>query len=232
MKYNNLILIGTSHIAKQSLEDVERTIKEEHPDIVALELDKRRLYCLLNTASNKITIHDIKRIGIKGFIFSVIGAWAEKKLGKIVGIAPGSEMKLAVQLARKNRIKVALIDQDIEITLRRFSKALTWGEKWNFLVDIAKNIFSAKNPMEFDLTKVPDKKTIKKLVDKVKERYPNIYIVLIEERNEVMAKNLKKLIDENQDKKILAIIGAGHEEEILNMIKNPSISYSFSVGKQ
>ena len=227
MNYKNLMVIGTSHIAKQSLEDVKNAIEGWKPDIVALELDKRRLYSLFRKPG-KIRIYDIKRVGIKGFIFSLIGAWAEKKLGNMVGVAPGSEMKSAVRLARKNNIKIALIDQDIEITLKRFSKSLTWKEKWNFFEDILKAIFARKNVMEFDLTKVPSKKVIKKLVDKVKERYPNVYKVLIEERNEVMANNLHRIMSEYPDKKILAIIGAGHEEDILGLIKKPSINYSFT----
>ena len=44
LKYKNLIIIGTSHIAKQSLEEVQRTIEKEKPEIIALELDKKRLY--------------------------------------------------------------------------------------------------------------------------------------------------------------------------------------------
>jgi len=229
MEYRNLTIIGTSHIAKQSLEDVEKAIIDGKPDIIALELDKRRLYSLFKEPS-KIRIYDIKRVGIKGFVFALIGAWAEKKLGKIVGVAPGSEMKKAVRLAKKNKIKLALIDQDIEITLKRFSKSLTWKEKWNFIVDIIKAIFIRKEVITFDLTKVPSKKVVKKLVGQVKKRYPNIYKVLIEERNEVMANNIKKIMETYTDKKILVIIGAGHEDDILELIKKPSISYSFRVG--
>tara|TARA_Y100000031_G_scaffold149205_1_gene186627 strand:+ start:487 stop:1152 length:666 start_codon:yes stop_codon:yes gene_type:complete len=221
--------MGTSHIAKQSLEDVEKEIENKKPDIIALELDRRRLYSLFKKPG-KIRIYDIKRVGIKGFIFSLIGAWAEKKLGKIVGVAPGSEMKKAAGLARNYDIKIALIDQDIEITLKRFSKSLTWKEKWNFIVDVLKAIFVRKKIIEFDLTKVPSKKVIKKLVGQVKKRYPNIYKVLIEERNHVMADNIKKIMETYPDKKILAIIGAGHEDDILEMIKKPSISYSFKIG--
>ena len=231
MKYQNLTIIGTSHIAKQSLLEVERAIEESKPDIVALELDSKRLYSLMNREKSKISIYNIRRVGLKGFIFSLIGAWAEKKLGKLVGVAPGSEMKKAIMLARKNKLKIALIDQDIEITLRRFSKALTWKEKWNFIADIVKQIFAGNREIEFDLTKVPDRKTIRKLIGKVKIRYPNIYKVLIEERNEVMAKNLEKIMEEHQDKKILAIIGAGHEEDIIDIIKKPQISYSVKIGQ-
>lgn len=229
MKYGDLTIIGTSHIAKQSLDEVERAINVEKPDIIALELDRRRLYSLFKKPG-RIRIYDIKKIGIKGFVFSLIGAWAGKKLGKMVGVMPGSEMKKAVKLAKKNKIKIALIDQDIEITLRKFSKSLTWKEKWNFFADVVKAVFSKKKTIEFDLTKVPSKKVIKKLVGQVKKRFPNVYNVLIEERNHIMAENLRKIMEMHPDKKILAIVGAGHEDDILNLIKSPSISYSFSVG--
>ncbi len=229
MNYKNLTIIGTSHIAKQSMEEVEKAIEEGKPDIIALELDKRRLYSLFKK-QGKIRIYDIRRIGFKGFVFSLIGAWAEKKLGQIVGVAPGSEMKKAVRLAKKHNIRITLIDQDIEITLKKFSKSLTWREKWNFFVDIVKAIFVRKKVIEFDLTKVPSKKVIKKLVKEVKERYPNVYKVLIEERNHIMAENIKKLMEMGPEKKILAVIGAGHEDDILELIKKPSISYSFKVG--
>lgn len=229
MKYNNLTITGTSHIAKQSLDEVERTINGEKPDIIALELDRRRLYSLFKKPG-RIRIYDIKKIGIKGFVFSLIGAWAEKKLGKMVGVMPGSEMKKAVKLAKKNKIKIALIDQDIEITLRKFSKSLTWKEKWNFFADVVKAVFSRKKTIEFDLTKVPSKSVIKKLVGQVKKRFPNVYNVLIEERNHIMAENLRKIMERHPGKKILAIVGAGHEEDIINLIKKPSISYSFRIG--
>ena len=229
MDYKNLTIIGTSHIAKQSLDEVGKAVVDGKPDIIALELDRKRIYSLFKKPG-KIRIYDIKRVGIKGFIFSLVGAWAEKKLGKIVGVSPGSEMKKAVRLARKYNIKIALIDQDIEVTLKRFSKSLTWKEKWNFIADILKAFFAKKKVIEFDLTKVPSKKVIKKLVGRVKKRYPNIYKVLVVERNHVMAENIKKLMESYPDKKILAIIGAGHEDDILELIKRPSISYSFKIG--
>ena len=230
MECNNLTIIGTSHIAKESLEEVEKAIEEKSPDIIAIELDKNRLYGLFKKPG-KIRFHDIKRVGFKGFIFSIIGAWAEKKLGSMVGVTPGSEMKRAVILAKEKNIKIALIDQDIEITLKRFSKSLTWREKWNFIADIFKGFFGRKTDLgfEFDLSKVPSKKVIKQLIEKVRQRYPNIYRVLIEERNVVMAENLKRIMSRHPDKKILAIIGAGHEEEILQLIKKIDTSYSFSI---
>ena len=62
MQYKNLILLGTSHIAKQSLDDVKRVIEEKKPDIVALELDQRRLYALLHKKEKRISIYNIHQI--------------------------------------------------------------------------------------------------------------------------------------------------------------------------
>ncbi len=41
--------------------------------------------------------------------------------------------------------------------------------------------------------------------------------MLIKERNEFMAKNLAMLM--KKEEKVLAIVGAGHEDEIINVIK-------------
>ncbi|MBS3105575.1 TraB/GumN family protein [Candidatus Woesearchaeota archaeon] len=229
MKYKNLVFLGTSHIAKQSLGEVKKHIEEEKPSIIALELDRKRLQALMSKAQRKIELGSIRSIGLKGFLFSLFGAWAERKLGKLVGIAPGSEMKEAVKIARREKIEIVLIDQDIEVTLQRLSKAITWKEKFNFLADLFKALFIRKNEIEFDLTTVPDKKIIRKLTSSLKERYPNFYKVLIEERNAVIAHNIRKLMMSNS-KKILVILGAGHVDEVLELVKEPEISFSFSVG--
>ncbi len=216
MEYKNLTIIGTSHIAQESVDKVKKTIEDENPDIVALELDYKRLPAL-EKQGKKNYFAILRSVGLKGFLFSLLGGWAERKLGKIVNVKPGTEMLAAVKIARKNNLKLALIDQDIEITLRRFSKAITWKEKFRFVVDFLKAPFS-KRKISFDLRKVPSKKLIKTLIDEVKKKYPNLYGVLIEERNIVMAKTLHSLMKTNE--KIVAVVGAGHEEEIIEMIKS------------
>lgn len=230
MKHKNLVFLGTSHIAKQSLDEVKKLIEDEKPDIIALELDSKRLSVLMDNGKRKIQVRSIRKIGVKGFLFSLFGAWAEKKLGKVVGVAPGSEMKQAITIAKKDNIKIALIDQDIEITLRRLSSSLSWKEKMNFAADIFKAMFLKGEKIEFDLSTVPSKKVIKKLTGRLKERYPNLHKVLIEERNTVIAENISRLMNAEPDKKILVILGAGHIDDVLNLVKEQGISYSFSVG--
>ncbi|MBI2131020.1 TraB/GumN family protein [Candidatus Woesearchaeota archaeon] len=222
MDYKNIVFLGTSHISKESYEEVTSSISSAMPDIVAVELDKKRAYALMSKSKPSYGLSNIRRIGVKGYIFALLGSWAEKKLGELTGFSPGSEMKEALRLAKEKGIPIALIDQDIEVTLKRLSKYLSWKEKFNFLIDILKAVILRKSEFQFDLNKVPEKEVIKKLLDKVRTRYPNVYRVLIAERNRHMYKALKKLAEENPKKKILAIMGAGHVDDIRSMIKSRS----------
>ena len=215
--FENLILIGTSHIAKESIKEVEKIINLEKPDVVALELDKARYYNLLNKDNRKKAgIKELKAVGLKGFLFAKIGEYAEKKLGGMVGVSPGDEMLKAAETATGNKCKVALIDQKIEITLKNFSNEITWRENFRFFLDLVKGVISTEK-IKIDLTKVPEKELIKKLLDLTKKRYPNFYKVLVSDRNKFMAKKLFKLM--RNYNKIVAVVGAGHEDEIAEEIK-------------
>ena len=216
--YKNLYVLGTSHISIDSINQVTRFIEENKPEIVAIELDRNRLKSLFHKQEPRIS--DMMQLGVKSFLINLIGHYIEKKLGKMVGVSPGSEMKTAVKLAKKHNLKLALIDQDITITLKKLSKSITWKEKFRFLKDILKGLILRKSDMpQFDLKKVPPKKLINMMMKKVKQDYPNVYNVLIEERNNIMSENLFKLMNINEKDKIFAIVGAGHEEDIIKIIK-------------
>jgi len=54
-----------------------------------------------------------------------------------------------------------------------------------------------------DLSKVPEKELIRKLMKQLQQRYPNIYRTLVKERNTVMANNLYKIMLAEPDKRYL-----------------------------
>ncbi len=214
----NLTIIGTSHIASQSIKEVEESILTIKPTIIAIELDPARLHALM-AKKRRLHLSDIRSIGIKGFFFNLIGGYVERKLGKLVGVSPGSEMKKAIELAKQTNAKLALIDQDISITLKKLSKRITWKEKGRFLYDFIASFF-VKQKINFDLTKVPEKKIIDKLTSKLKKKYPSIYLTLIEERNNIMAQNLYNIMQLHKEEPIVAVVGAGHEDTIIDLIKH------------
>lgn len=216
-RYKNLTIIGTSHISIQSIKEVKEVILKEKPEIVAIELDKSRFITLMNNKREKLKLKDIFHIGLKGYLFNLAGAWIENKIGNLVGVSPGSEMKIAVITARSIKSSIVLIDQDIRVTLKRLSNGITWKERFRFFNElIISLLFKRKQKFPFDLKKVPEEKIIKKITLQMKERYPSIYRVLIKERNDIMAKRLYTLM--TNKKSIVAIIGAGHESDIISLI--------------
>jgi pheromone shutdown-related protein TraB len=215
--YKNVKLLGTSHIAKESINKIIEEFSSFNPDIVCVELDHKRLHSLLSNAKPDRSLRGIKHYGLQGYLFAIIGGYIQEKLGNVVGVKPGSDMLTAVNLAKTNEKILHLIDQDIEVTLKRFSKAFTWKEKFRLIGDIIRAPFSKK--MQIDLQKVPKEELINKLMGDLKIRYPNLYSVLIDERNKYMAKNIYKIMSKNENKKIFVVIGAGHEKELLQLIK-------------
>lgn len=220
-------IVGTSHIARESIEEVSQTLLRENPDIVAVELDPQRLYALQNRQRKQhhhFSMYGIKKVGVKGFLFALIGSWISQKLGKMVGVMPGEDMLTAIKIAQAHNLEVALIDQPIDITLKKLSQRLRWREKWHFITDLLKALFFKEKELQnlglktFDLRTVPSKVVIKKLIERVRERYPTLYSVLIAERNTYMAQRLKQLQIQSPEKKIVVVVGAGHEDEIRRLL--------------
>ena len=215
--YKNVRLIGTSHIARQSIKKITEVFDSYSPDILCVELDKKRLHALLTDQKPNYSLSGIRQYGLQGYLFAVIGGFIQRKLGNVVGIKPGSDMLTAVNLAKNTNKQLMLIDQDIEITLKRFSKRFSAKEKFRLLGDMLKAPFSEK--MKIDLNSVPQEKLVQTLMSQLKERYPNLYDVLITERNHVMSRNIYNIMSKNPEKKVLVVIGAGHEKELLKLIK-------------
>ena len=172
---------------------------------------------MLNPDKAKTSFRDIKSVGLKGWLFGMVGAWIEKKLGKRVGVFPGEEMIKAVKAAQDINANIAVIDRPIQITLKRFGKALSWKEKGRFVVDAFKGLFGKR--IKFDISRIPSENVVKELIDEVRCRYPNVYKVLIEERNVFMAKQIVKFLHKFPDSKIVVVVGIGHEKGLRDLLK-------------
>ncbi len=212
--FRNLIILGTSHIAIESVNDVRQLIEMIKPEVIALELDIMRFKKLISNQKTKISFKDLLT---QGSLLNSLGALIERKLGEKVGISPGEEMKTAINLAKKYNIKIYLIDQPVQITFKRLSEEITLKEKIRFFIDILASLIFPGKKIKIDLTQVPEKKLIKRIIKELKKKYPNVYKVLIQERNIFMVKQLIELIKLN--KKTLVIVGAGHEDDLIKILK-------------
>ena len=215
-------ILGTNHVSIQSVKDIENAYESFEPDIIAVELDQQRLQQLLHPPKDKgsIDLRLVRKLGIRGFLFAMGARYAQRKLGNKVGVKPGSEMLAAVKTARKHKKTLSLIDRSIDKTIRKLMKELTWKEKRRFAYDLLFGKYSKKLKVQLDISSVPPGELIDTLMEQVKDRYPTVYRVLVEERNHYMAKQLIVLHKRSPEQKILAVVGAGHKkemEELLNV---------------
>jgi pheromone shutdown-related protein TraB len=212
----NIYLIGTAHVSKDSIEEVEKIISSVSPEGIAVELDDRRFFSLISNEEKKVDLKKVLKEGnfIKFFIYLIL-ANSQKKIGESLGIKPGSEMKKAIDIASRYGLPIYLIDRDINITLSRLMDRMTFKEKIKIFWEL---LNSDEGDLEIDddllkeMVENPEKFT--KLL---KEMSPTIYEVLVDERDRFMAKRLFELSKGKNS--LVAVVGAGHVEGIVRYLK-------------
>lgn len=224
LKYQNLTIVGTNHVSKDSITEIQDVMKQGF-SAVAIELDKKRLYALLHPSSDngRFNLSMIFKVGFKGFLFAILGRMVQKNIGKKMNVEPGSDMLEAYMQAKKAECKIFLVDQEIDIVLKRISKEITFKEKMRFFKDLFYSFLFPKkyakkyNLENFNFGKVPDSVVIEELLKVMKNDYPSVHKILVEDRNKLMAKRIYRLM--NTQFSVLAVVGAGHEQEIINILK-------------
>ena len=228
LKINDrIILIGTAHISKDSVKEVKEVIEEYKPDIVAVELCKKRYKALIhkdkweNTPITSILRSNrVYLILVQTFLSSI-----QRKLGKKYGVEPGSEMLAALKEADKKNIKVALIDRDISVTLRRAWRKMGISEKlrlsWEFMKALVG--YDSEELDELDLKELMKQDVISSLMKEFSKIAPSVSNVLIHERDRYIA---KKILDESTKGRVVAVVGAGHIEGIKALLTKKKLNFN------
>jgi pheromone shutdown protein TraB len=214
--WKNVSIVGSSHIAAESVREIKRTLQVQQPAIVCVELDPARANALMRNEKSSLSPLLVFRVGVAGYFFVLIGRMVQQKLGDVVGLSAGADMKMAIEYAQKQKITLALIDQPIEITLQDLSKKFTWREKLRLLSDTVfpPHIEEIDALKRHDLRRVPSAKIIVPLLAFLAKRYPGLYAAIIGKRNSYMAKKLYLLHTQSPAVPIVAVMGAGHVEGV------------------
>jgi len=203
----NLRLLGTAHISTKSVEAVKQQIEDYKPDVVAVELCKSRYDSLIT--GRRLDKEGLLKVIKEGkaplVLLQSLLAAEQRKLGLDEGQQPGAELLEAVNLAEALGLQVELIDRDIQVTLRRAWRKMKFREKFKILFSM---LGEEDDDVEVDLDEILESRDIlTDLMNELREFSPGAGEVLIDERDEYLAQNILN-IDAN--KKILAVVGAGH----------------------
>ena len=221
---DNIILVGTAHISKESVEEVKKTIEENKPDIVAVELCNRRYEAITkkdkweNTPITALLKSNNAYLMLAQTFLSSI----QRRLGKEYGVEPGSEMIAAMKEAEKHNIKVALVDRDISVTLKRAWRKMGIREKFRLVWEFMKAIigYDEEELEELDLKEIMDQDVISAMMEEFGQIAPSVADVLIHERDKYIA---KKILEESKKGKVVAVVGAGHLKGIKKYLEEKKL---------
>jgi pheromone shutdown-related protein TraB len=211
-----IILVGTAHISRDSIELVRLVIEEESPDGVCVELDEKRFKALADR--NKFAALDIKEVirkkQLSTLLINLMLSAYQKKLGRHLGVLPGTELLAAAQLAEAKHIPVHLSDRDVRVTLRRAWHATSFIKKSYLLASIFTSLFDRTEITEEKLAELKSKDVLSELMNELGAMMPDLKRVIIDERDIFLAEKIKQA----PGKKIVAVVGAGHVEGIKQAI--------------
>lgn len=222
-KTQSLKIIGTAHVSNKSIEEVKEAILETKPDVVAVELDLNRYNNLKAEESGEkenkeFNIREIiKSDQLTIFLVSGFLSYMQKKIGDEVGVKPGAEMMAAVEAAEEVGAQVALIDRNIQITLKRALNQMSIWEKLKFVYGLLGSLFSDDEEAKEDIEKIKEGDTLAEVMEYFQEMSPKAYNVLVNERDAYMARMLLDIPDEN----VVAVVGAGHQKGIKEYMDSP-----------
>ena len=230
MNRENLTIIGTAHVSADSVEEVKNTIYELQPEVVGVELDYGRFKRLMDEKNgvepedDTISMRKIIRENKVGLFFiTSILSYFQNKIGQDVNVKPGSEMIAAIEAANDLDIKIALLDRDINITLQRVLNKMSGWEKFKFILGALKSLVVGEEE-EIDIEDLKQEDTIEEVMEYFKEASPDVYQVLVHERDAYLAQSILNIPEDN----VVAVVGAGHKEGINNYLDCPEEIPSYS----
>ena len=202
-------VIGTAHISSSSVAAVKAQIDAFQPDIVAVELCASRHTAL--TSNRRLDKEGLLKVVKEGkaplvMLQSLLAA-EQRKMGLDEGEQPGAELLAAVKTAEEANLEVALIDRDIQTTLRRAWKRMKFFEKVKILWSLLGDDEDDDAPEVSQL--LEDQDLLSSLMEELKTFSPGAGAVLIDERDAYLAGKIAAL-EKSSDKRILAVVGAGH----------------------
>jgi pheromone shutdown protein TraB len=236
-----VLIVGTAHISRESIDEVRSLIRAEGPARVCVEIDAGRYRSMSEGAKwDNLDIIKVLKEG-RGFLLLANLALSgfQRRMGSEVGVKPGEEMLAAVSTADELGIPYAFCDRDVQTTLKR-----AWGRSnlWNrskLLASLVDSAVSGEKLSAADIEKLKEQNELEKMMGELADFLPSVKEVLIDERDRYLAARIftetkaasRTSSDANTDPAsaesgepkvpapVLAVVGAGHLEGIVGWLE-------------
>ena len=187
-----VILVGTAHISRESIDEVAGLIREKRPSRVCVEIDAARYRSM--SEGNKWESLDIIKVLREGRGFLLLANLAlagfQRRMGSSVGVKPGEEMLAAVSTAEELGIPFAFCDRDVQVTLKR-----AWGRSnlWNrskLLATLVESAVSGEKLSAEEIEHLKQNNELEEMMGELARFLPSVKEVLIDERDRYLASRI------------------------------------------
>ena len=205
---STLRILGTAHVATASVEAVREQIETYQPKVVGVELCQTRHDALVE--GRRLDKEGLRRVIKEGkapmvLIQAMLSA-EQRRMGLNEGQEPGAELLAAVQIANEAGLEVALVDRDIQVTMRRAWKKMKWKERFRLLLSLFVEEEDEEEDLDLD-DLLSDSDLLSSMMDELKQFSPGAGEALIDERDQYIA---EKIMQSKTEEKMLVVVGAGH----------------------
>jgi len=209
-----VLLIGSAHVL-----DLERplraTLEDRVLDGIAVELDAERAATLLADDPARAP----GRSG--GPLFVRFWGLIQKRLGaEIGGGFAGGEMRTAARLARERGLPLFLIDDPIRETLGRLVRSISVRERLSLLVGGFVGLVIPSRVVVGQLDAYNEAPA--DYLSEVRQAYPQVVRVLLDDRNEHMADRLGEIRRRGYGR-VAAVVGDAHVPGLAGALKRRGI---------
>jgi pheromone shutdown-related protein TraB len=216
-------IVGTAHVSQRSVDEVREVIAQVKPDVVCVELDKGRYDALTkDSAFRDLDVFKVVREGKTLYLLAHLAlASYQRRIGASLGVKPGAELVAAVDAANEHGIPYALIDRDIQTTLKRTWKNIGIWRRIRLMIDlIAPSPDEDGEPITADTVEdLKEPKALSEMLTELGRAIPEVKKPLVDERDQYLA---SKMTDAGAGKRtVVAVVGAAHVPGMTAQIGQP-----------
>ncbi|TGL74601.1 TraB/GumN family protein [Leptospira levettii] len=204
-------ILGTAHISKQSVEEVEKLIQSIKPDVICVELCESRMKSVEDPDYlKKLDIFKVfKERKMWLLLSSLILSSFQKKMGN-QDIKPGDEMRKAITLGRSLKKPVLPVDREIQTTLKRSWGNVGFFSKLYLFSALLASLLVREDVSDEKIEEMKSDDILKDLFSQIPKKYESIKNVIIDERDVYLAEKIRVSTLDKKVKKVVAVVGAGH----------------------
>lgn len=212
-----IVLVGTAHVSRESVDLVREVICGERPDHVCVELDEQRYKALAEKSRwEKLDLREIiRRKQLATLLMNLLLGSYQKKMGDKLGVMPGTELLEATRVCEAEGIPFSLSDREVRTTLLRAWRSMTLWQRAKMMSALLAGIFSGEEISEEQLRELRQKDVLSEVLSELATVLPSLKTVLIDERDEFLAEKIRR----SEGRKVVAVVGAGHVEGMRRVLQ-------------